>query len=84
MVNLLVGLIGGILTKDIVVRLSTEDGTATRKNKCHKFHIEVNNFSSRITQDYRKLLNLCSGTNVCCTCGVYTVVIKIHIAPIIT
>ena len=53
MVNLLVGLIGLFLTKDIVVRLSTEDGTATRKNKCHKFHIEVNNFSSRIKQDYR-------------------------------
>ena len=51
--NLLVGLISGNLTKDIVIRFFTEDGTATRKNKCHKFHIKVNNFSSRIKQDYR-------------------------------
>ena len=52
-VNLLVGLISGNLTKDIVVRFYTEDGTATRKNKCHKFHIKVNNFSSMVKQDYR-------------------------------
>ena len=82
--NLLVGLISGNLTKDIVVRFYTEDGTATRKNKCHKFHIKVNNFSSKIKQDYRQLLNFYSSTNICCTCGVYTMIIKNYITPIIT
>ena len=44
-VELLVGIISGEVTKDIVVRFYTEDRTAVGKDetRCHKVHFEVSN-----------------------------------------